>query len=884
MKPSFIFQPGASLHRQMLSIFTLGLVLLTSLLLWLNDHNIRQREIDKAASEQSGHAAFFAALIDSDVSQSLTSLSVRAENLQRAGMTTNFKSLQESLTRLQESLPKYAWVGYADLQGVVRASSGGLLNRNSVATRPWFIEGQKRQTTIDVHDALLLAQMLRESADHAPLRFIDVATPVRDDKDGVLGVLAAHLSVNWLTERVNFYNLAISNAEELQPFVIGHDGMFRFGNKSAFDGLDALDNLWRSKEASGHMILPHRDYGATLVSYAKHTSQGLPSDMGWVTVTVKPVSAIMAAAHTERLASASGILTLALLIWLLVYRLLKWANQPVQQLIHALEDAQRNETVIGELNGLPREFSQIRTEINKLLIDLRDRENRLQNVLSQVNSSFHGVTESFPGVLFSLEDKHGAGFEFSYLSTSVSEYFSLDGQVPQLAEAFFALVLVDKSPAHLEQMRSRFLNNAPLDFVEEIYGKSGAKRHMRFKGQPRILSNGNRAWDGIAIDVTDLITAEQSALAADEAKSRFLATMSHEIRTPLNGILGFAQILYEEQKTPQAQQDVQKIIDTADTLTRILNDVLDFSKIEAGKIELESRPFTFVELTNAVRDIFSAEAKQRSLEFALTLLGNPGQTLLGDPIRLRQIITNLVSNAMKFTSHGQVALSVVVQEAAHGHAKVRISVKDTGIGITQEHMQRLYQRFEQSDSATFRRYGGSGLGLAIVKGLVDSMGGTVAVESKIGHGTSFVVDVDFTVVQSSSVHADKSIHATVRPLRILVVDDVGTNRDVVCRGLKRDGHEFSQAADGLQALRLAQSQHFDLILMDLDMPIMDGHEAAREIRRDSLNQDTFIIALSGFAYDTDVTAVQESGMNLHLAKPLSLRKLRTVMLEQFGEA
>lgn len=258
--------------------------------------------------------------------------------------------------------------------------------------------------------------------------------------------------------------------------------------------------------------------------------------------------------------------------------------------------------------------------------------------------------------------------------------------------------------------------------------------------------------------------------------------------------------------------------------------------------------------------------------------------LLGDPTRLRQVITNLVSNATKFTSHGQVSLNVDVNSTELHQAKVRITVKDTGIGITKEHMHRLFQRFEQSDSTTFRKYGGSGLGLAIVKGLIDAMHGTIKVDSRVGNGTTFTIDIQLPLIQAPNATLHSETPQKPVALKILVVDDVDTNREIICRGLKKDGHEFTQAANGQQALELAQAQVFDLILMDLDMPILDGFESAQKIREDSKNKETFIVALSGFAYENDIKKIHQVGMNLHIAKPLNLNHLKKIIAEHFGTA
>ncbi len=883
MKRLIDLQSGTSLSKQMLTIFSLGLILFTSIQVISIDYRIKEDALKTAGQEGVKQAAFFASLIDSDVSETLTSINAQADTLHALGLSSNFKQLNILLDGLQTNQPKYAWIGYANIHGVINAATQGMLVGRDATARPWFIQGQKGQTTIDVHDALMLAKMLQEKDDDSPLRFIDVAAPAHDSNGKTLGVLAAHLSIGWLNSRIRFYTGATNLETEINPFVIGHDGVFRFGDRAAYSGLENLNNLWRTDNVSGHSILNHKTFGPVVVSYSKHKSIQLPSEMGWVTVVAVPVSKVLDASVQHRMIAAGGVLGLALLVLGLVIWLMQRVSKPINLLIEAIDQAKENEFELHELDGLPKEFVLIRAQVNSLLNTLQDREKTLKVALDQINTSFTGVTENFPGVLFSMEDCRGGCFDFTYLSDSVYEYFSFDTQAPKMASDFFASVLVDKSQEQIEKIRQHLLQPENIDFVIETHGKVGDVRQMRFKAHSRYLANGALAWDGIAIDITDLIATQLSAAAADEAKSRFLATMSHEIRTPLNGILGFAQILQQELTDPQARLDVQKIIDTADTLTRILNDILDFSKIEAGKLEVESRPFTFVELTNSVGEIFNAETKQRGIDFSLNLSGEPGLTLLGDPTRLRQIITNLVSNAIKFTSQGQVSLSVYVEPPQGIHSKVVIAVKDTGIGITKEHMQRLFQRFEQSDATTYRQYGGSGLGLAIVKGLIDAMNGKISVSSKVGQGTTFTIEVEFQVVTTTSVSLPSKNLIKVRPLKILVVDDVDTNRHVICRGFKRDGHEFSEAADGLQALNLSQSINFDLILMDLDMPIMGGFEAAKEIRRKSLNKETLIIALSGFAYEKDIAAVMDAGMNLHMAKPINLMKLRTIIAEHFGE-
>ncbi len=554
---------------------------------------------------------------------------------------------------------------------------------------------------------------------------------------------------------------------------------------------------------------------------------------------------------------------------------------------HALADA-----IDLRVKGKPSEMAQplpavtlgpggraLENALNALLRKMDARERALAHAFDELRQNLTGLTKSFPGILFRLELMRDNRYGFTYLTPSAAHYLGLNlTQMPLPAEDFFERLNPEDRQVKGEEIWRQVKEQAVLDVVFQVEGEDGVQRHMRAHGHARLQANGRKTWEGVAVDVSDLVLAKQQAKLADKAKSQFLATMSHEIRTPLNGILGFTQNLYEELNDPQHKADVRKIMETAQTLTRILNDILDFSKIEAGKIQIEVRPFSLNELIESSVSLYHVEARQRGIDFRVEVDADQGFQILGDPTRLRQVLHNLLSNAMKFAPQGAVVLSVRLKRLPNDRASLWVQVKDNGIGMSPQAVGKLFQRFEQLEPGVYRRFGGSGLGLAIVKGLLDAMQGQVQVFSTLGVGTRFEIEVSFPRVDLpvGSVSADAP--EQVRPLRLLVVDDVDMNRQMILRALRKDGHQMQEAEDGQEALQKALAEPFDVILMDVDMPVMSGLEAARAIRQQAgPSQHAVVIALSGYAFDKDIDAAMQSGMNDYMAKPISFSKLRSLL-------
>jgi|SRR5579872_2118174 len=370
---------------------------------------------------------------------------------------------------------------------------------------------------------------------------------------------------------------------------------------------------------------------------------------------------------------------------------------------------------------------------------------------------------------------------------------------------------------------------------------------------------------------------ERAAEAANEAKSAFLATMSHEIRTPLNGVLGMAQAMAAETLSPVQRERLDIIDQSGKALLAILNDILDLSKIEAGKLELEEIEFDLGEVARGAHSAFTALANKKGLSFALDIDRARG-VYMGDPTRLRQILYNLISNALKFTEHGEIRVTAVRDAEA-----LTIAVRDTGVGIPEEALGKLFGKFAQVDASTTRRFGGTGLGLAICQKLSNLMGGAIGVESTLGEGSTFTVTLPMERVgeerEAIPLPSPPTHGATPEgtlSLRVLAAEDNSVNQLVLKTLLHQIGVEPVVVDDGAQAIEAWEAGRWDVILMDIQMPVMDGPTATRLIREREAatgRARTPIIALTANAMSHHVTEYLAAGMDDHVAKPIEAGRL-----------
>jgi signal transduction histidine kinase/FixJ family two-component response regulator len=436
--------------------------------------------------------------------------------------------------------------------------------------------------------------------------------------------------------------------------------------------------------------------------------------------------------------------------------------------------------------------------------------------------------------------------------------------------------LYDQLQAGIQQNRRRTIYVLFISRLLTILGLSGIVilctlviRHLL--RQHQLIKELNQANENET-------EARQQAIESANVKEQFLANMSHEIRTPINSVIGFTNLLQKTNMTNEQQQFVNLIQSASENLLTIINDILDISKIEAGMLRIEKNPFSLRGLCSSIETMFYHKAREKNLSFSLYIQDNIADTLTGDAVRLTQILVNLISNAIKFTQKGGIAINITTLFHNTDQVRLRFSVKDSGIGIPSDKLDTIFERFEQGETDTTRKYGGTGLGLSIVRNLVQIQGGNITVDSAPGKGTEFIFEIEYSLVpvgeaMTSSLAERTEISPGAFPnARVLVVEDNAMNQLLIKFTFQNWKVNYELADNGSKAIEWLQRDTFHLVLLDIQMPLMDGYATSQAIRKD-LKSDIPIIAMTAHALAGEREKCLSYGMNDYISKPIHEKEL-----------
>ena len=585
---------------------------------------------------------------------------------------------------------------------------------------------------------------------------------------------------------------------------------------------------------------------------------------------------------------------------------LVWAPKMVSSGIETFEKTEQSKLVIlgDAIKGkvLTLDLSSLHnalSEIENTTPSWKNLTLKLENgtrIYPLAESTVVGSNLKFLSVDITLEGK-----ELATLSVNVDFSFVIDLVNDNLHPLHLgiilsALIFILVSLFMNYQLLFKPLNNLQAQAIEVANGNmhSGLRSDEKRKDEFGVFHQAfNLMLDNIemrdkAIAEKQLHLLEQKNLAesASKSKSEFLASMSHEIRTPMNGLLGMAQLIKNSSLNPDQREQISVLIESGDSLMVILNEILDFSKIEAGKLSIEKTRFNLEASFNSVHQNFVAIAESKKIELQLVISDNLKNRLLyGDEVRIRQVINNLVSNAVKFTPQGGVYVHCSAELIGNEQVKIEFSVKDTGIGIAESKQSHVFEAFSQAESSTTRTFGGTGLGLSITSKLVELMGGTLSLKSEIGKGSTFIVELMLETISDERVvelitkeTPTNTVETTKNENIILVVDDNKVNTMVLCMMLKKLGYQTESAVDGKIAVEMVEKNNYALIFMDYHMPVMDGKESTIAIRQlDSIQKETVIVGCTADAFEKTTNDLLASGQNDIIHKPIKIPALEAVL-------
>ncbi len=801
---------------------------------------------------------------------------------------------RDAFEQARHAYPFYAWIGVTDVEGNIIAGTDGLLVGKSVAKRDWFLKGREGLHFGDAHDAFLLAKLMpKPKWDDLPLRLVDISAPVYDKDGKFMGVLCGHLSLDWAFEARERMLDQLSR-DYLDLVVLNREGKVLMGTpalpslKVDLASLKSYQGLTNNLRQVAVETWP--DGKSYLTASAREVPYRNYSGMGWVVVARKSEAVAFAPANElSRLILAGGLVT-AMLFGLVLWVMLSRNLRPLEKLSMVAQRIREEDlsAPIPQPDGND-EVAVFSRSLTGLVHSLQDRNNELR-LASRV------FEESGQGILITDANNHILRVNRSFTHITGYAPEEVIGKTPALLrsgnqDAAFYLAMWN-SLKHNGAWQGEIWNRDKSGHVypewltiNTLRDDGGSITHYigifdditeRTRLGEELEKHRNHLESLVEERTAELMIARQQAEAANLSKSTFLANMSHEIRTPLNAITGMAHLLRRSSLTPQQTDKLDKIETAGHHLLQVINDVLDLSKIEAGKFALEDAPVHVEALLGNIASMLGQKAKDKGLRLHIETTSLP-HALHGDPTRLQQALLNYAANAIKFTETGNITLRVKEEARADETITLRFEVEDTGIGISPEVLPKLFGAFEQADNSTTRKYGGTGLGLAITKKVAEVMGGTAGVSSTAGQGSIFWFTV---ILRTDGPPAENAIRIGIEAVeqtilrdhagkRILLAEDEPINREIAQMLLEDVGIDVDLAEDGQEAVAKARSGCYAVILMDMQMPKMDGLDATRHIRQLPDCEATPILAMTANAFAENKYQCFEAGMDDFISKPVN---------------